>query len=317
MSGRARVLDSPPMSGLGRRWLWALCVGALVVVAGSRVAEAQMVDKWRVSEVVTALDGDVGKQYIELIHPGGGCFFSSSRIEVFYSDGQLLATQFPWAATVCPPGRTYTIATAAAAMRLGFPADRTLIISLPRAAAQVCFRSSSIRYDCVRWGGIPPAGVVGDFSGMTDVTSAVAPPSDFSITRFQDTDVVSADFTTYGPTPGSVNPIGRNDGGVLVGPDAGAIPDANLPDVYIPDARPPVVDARMADVTPLFDTGILDPADAGPDSRRIEQPYVPDFDAAGGCGCETGGRDGRIPEGVLALGLIAAALVVARRRSRR
>jgi len=264
---------------------------AVVLLALCAPAAAQAVDKWRISEVLTAIDGDAHKQYIELAHPGGGCFFASSRVELFYPDGQLIGTQFPWVSTVCPAGRTYMVATAAAGQRLGFAPDRILIMEIPRAAGQLCFRSSSIRYDCVRWGQVPPAGVIGDFTGMTDTTTATAAPSDFSISRIGDSDVVSADFTTYGPSPGMINPLMRNDGGVLVGPDAGPIPDGALPDVYIPDAMVDRVgdDARMGDGAPLFDTGTFF-IDGGPDSSRRPDPYVPDFDAAGGCGCHAGGR---------------------------
>lgn len=154
----------------------ALTVGiAIATVAGlvPAVAHADLQD-WQVNEVLASAGGDPAVRYIELVNPVGGCFFPSTRIEVYGPDGVLLGAVAPVAATTCyGPGTYYLLATSAAVATFGTTADVQMVPAIADSAAQVCFSSSMSRYDCVRWGELTEP--VADLFGAQDITVAPAP----------------------------------------------------------------------------------------------------------------------------------------------
>ena len=201
----------------------------------------------------------------------------------------LVGTSSPVAATTCyDPGTILLFATAGAQQLFGVSADEMMLPPLPTDAGQVCFTSSTTRYDCVRWGAITEP--VTDFFGAGDTTAAAAPPMNQALLRIATTPVVADDWIVSGPTPGA-----PNDDPPWMLPDAGPTPDAGIDAGATdagpaPDARPPI-DARVR-----------------PDARD----YYLDLEARGGAGCSC--RSGNPADaGGLVLVLLAAALTVGRR----
>jgi hypothetical protein len=214
------------------RWVGLALFVSFSVWLAERKAEASIAD-WRISEVQPARDGNADIRYIELfVPPGttGNCLFPTTRLEVFDAQGLLLGAVMPFAATICYPGDTFFLfATPAAAAAFGITADAPLGVAIPAFAGQVCFASSSTRYDCARWG--PIATPVGYLRALEDASSAPPIPGGQALARRGDTGVVADDFVLETPTPGQVN-----DGTPYQGPDAGPPPDAAV-DAPLPDAR--------------------------------------------------------------------------------
>ena len=75
----------------------ALVVGALF---WSGVARADVQD-WQLNEVLTTVGGDATVQYIELRNDVGGCFFPTSRIEVFDAAGGFVGAVNAAVVTTC------------------------------------------------------------------------------------------------------------------------------------------------------------------------------------------------------------------------
>jgi hypothetical protein len=259
------------------------------------------VEDWRINEVVASANGDPTIRFIELYAPpspmADNCFYASTVIEVLDADANLLGSTAPNPAGIqCFPGDTYYIfATNEASAFFGEWKDRGLTTSIPMDAGQICLKSSTTRYDCVRWGNV--TNPVVDLTGPADISSAVQFQDGMALARVQDTDVVQNDFVLQGPTM-----RGPNDGGVWTGaPDASLPPDADT----TPDAS--MIDARVfADVIvpPRIDAREGEPAWYGAD---------PGGGAAITCSVAVGTRSHQAPY------LLAAALliVVIRRRSRR
>lgn len=270
-----------------------VCAFVFICLVGSGRAHGDVQD-WQINEVMTNLGGDDQIRYVELRNDVGGCFFPSSRIEAFDADGSSVGGTSPFAVTTCFGPNTYFLfATPAAASALGTTADRSVVPTLPTSAGQVCFISSTTRYDCVRWGAITTAQT--DLFGSAD-SSAVAPhPSGMALERVATTHVVSADWQADSATP-----RGPNDGTPWFPPDAGPMPDAG-----------PIIDAIPApDAERLPDA--LPPPDSGPSFDASPNRFL-DLDPRGGAACSCHGGAG----GPAAVWLIAAATLVAcgRRRS--
>lgn len=230
------------------------------------------IEDWQLNEVVTTAAGDTDVRYIELYNEVGGCFFGTSRIVVYDAAGTAMgSTQLVQTTTCYDPGSYFLLATPQADAALGMTADHLGAPALPTDAGQVCFSSTSTRYDCVRWGTIDTA--VTDLLGNTDATSATPPPDSQSLARVLTTHIVSDDWQVLPPTPGDAN-----DGVIWTPPDAGPTPDAGvaLPDagVAAPDAAPmPTVDASPVAVDAAIDVD-------APNLRYLD--LAP---AGGACGC--------------------------------
>jgi MYXO-CTERM domain-containing protein len=256
------------------------------------------VQDWQVSEVVTSVAGDPRIRYIELENPVGGCMYPSTRIEVYDASGEPLGQVAPVAATTCfGPDTFYLLATSDAVVFFGTTADHQIVPVIPRDAGQICFASSTTRYDCVRWGAI--AQPVYDFYGAADATTAMAPPDGQGLSRIDTTHVVAADWSILSPTP-----RGPNNGTPWTPPDAGITPDAAVvdagPDAGItPDAAGPA-DAAL-------------PVDARERADARNTRFL-DLDPVGGatCGCRAGSSDG--PARHLPLAALALLSLVALRR---
>lgn len=245
------------------------------------------VEDWEVSEVYRGSDPNV--RFVELVNLVGGCLFPTSRVELFDGEGALLATMSLSVATACHGAPTYILlASTQAATEFGVVRDRTLNPELP-SSGQLCFRSSSTYYDCVRWGTVNQPIV--DLFGPEDLSVADAPSLDRSLARIQTTHIVANDFSESEPTPRQ-----PNDGTAWEVPDAGVAPDA-APTV---DAGPPVDAGRRNDASPQMT------ADAG-NGRYL------DLDTVGGAGC--GCQSSQSSDSSSTLLLALAALAMIRRRS--
>jgi hypothetical protein len=268
----------------GAAWRLALVAVFLGPSGVVRTAGASIAD-FRVNEVVPAFGGDGRIRYVELFVPPGttaNCLFPTTRIEVFDADGLLLGAATPFASTVCISGGSFfLLAPQAAAEQLGVAVDAPFGVAIPAFAGQVCFASSSTRYDCARWG--PIGTPVGYLRDLEDGSSAAPIPDGQALARVGDGAGVAIDFALQAPTPGRAN-----DGAPYLGPDAGAPPDAAiLVDAGTPDAR-------------TF---------ARPDARPLTLPDAftdPRFLSAdpGGGGCSAGGRPSWLAV-VSLLGLLA------------
>ena len=269
---------------------------AIATVAGlvSTVAHADLQD-WQVNEIVTSAGGDPAVRYIELFNPVGGCFFPSTRIEVYGPDGVLLGAVAPVAATTCyGSGTYYLLATSAAVAAFDTTADFQMVPAVAQSAAQVCFSSSMSRYDCVRWGALSQPVV--DLFGAQDTSVAAAPADGVALVRVDTTHIVALDWALQSPTP-----RGPNDGSPWTPPDAGPTPDARpLPDATAPaDARP-------------WPPGDDDAPDARVRADARNERFL-DLDPVGGasCGCRAGGRhDGGWLGGGLGGWMLLAGLVL-------
>jgi hypothetical protein len=279
-------------------WAWA----AALLPASWAWAGVQ---DWQVSEVVSAVAGDPRIRYIELENPIGGCMFPSTRIEIYDAGGGPLGAVAPAATTTCfGPNTFYLLATSDAVAFFGTTADHQIVPVIPRDAGQVCFASSTTRYDCVRWGAITQP--VYDFYGGADATTAITPPDGQSLSRIDTTHVVAADWSILSPTP-----RGPNDGTPWTPPDAGITPDAAVVDAAVSDA------GLDAGITP----DAAGPADAAPADAReradARNTRFLDLDPVGGaaCGCRVGGRNRLAPH--LPMAALALLCLVALRRRRR
>jgi len=290
--------------GLGVRWVAAFC---LLV---PRLALAAVED-WRVNEVVPSAAGTSDFRFVELYAPpsdlADNCLFPTSRIEVYDAAGTFLGAAAPVTATRCYGGDTYfLLAPAEAAAHYGVSRDATLNVLLPATAGQLCFASSTTRYDCARWGTI--GAPVADLYDPDDATSAPAIPEGAALARRADTGVVADDFVLIDPTPRQ-----PNDGSVWLPPDAGPTPDAALP-----------ADADTSDAADLPDA----PPRSHPDARE-EDPawFLADPGGGASCTCRVGvgrgfGRGFLLRLGVLLTVFVTflsrggAAAVVLRKRRR-
>jgi hypothetical protein len=253
------------------------------------------VKSWEVNEIVAAVDGDPAVRFVELKNVPGGCLFPSSRIEILDGAGALIGVVVPVTATTCfEAGWHWLFATPEAEAALGVPADAPLYWPLPAGAGQVCFVSSTTRYDCARWGTVTVPAT--DFFGAEDTTSALAIPDGVALARIATTHVVAVDFALQTPTPRQ-----PNDGTPWFPPDAGPTPDAApRPDAApTPDAAPPA-DARV-DAAPR--------ADAGDDAYLDVHPV-----GGATCACRVG-RPARGPADAAPF-LALALVLVLRRRAR-
>ncbi len=253
------------------------------------------VEDWEVNEVVVSAGGDSAVRYVELRNLPGGCLFPTSRVTVLDAAGNAVDTQGLVPGTTCyGPDTYFLIATGGALAFFGVDADVSAAPLLPAAAGQVCFISSTTRYDCVRWGSITTPVV--DFFGPTDATSATPPGDGVALERVAVTHVVEFDWTLDEPTP-----RGPNDGTPWTPPDAGPTPDA----------APPL------DAEPVFDAGPPPDAalfpDAGPPADARNQDFL-DLDAQGGAMCSCRGGTTRGEAAGQGLLVLVAALALRRRR---
>ena len=258
------------------------------------------VEDWRVNEVVPSAAGTSDFRFVELYAPpsdfADSCLFPTSRVEVYDADGTFLGAAAPVATTRCYGGDTYfLLAPAEAAEHYGVARDAALNVLLP-AAGQLCFASSTTRYDCVRWGTI--VAPVADLYDPEDATSAPGIPDGVALARRSDTGVVADDFFLTGPTPRQ-----PNDGSVWLPPDAGPLPDAAGP----PDGGP------LPDAPDLPDA----PPRTHPDARA-EDPAWFLADPGGGavCTCRVGVPRGGDRGGGAAALVPLAVLLRKRRRMR-
>jgi MYXO-CTERM domain-containing protein len=252
---------------------------------------------WEINEVLASAGGDSAVRYIELKNGVGGCFFPSSQIQVFDSAGVEVGSVSPSPTTICfGPDTYYLLATTGAMELFDTDADKQIVPQIPAAAGQVCFTSSTTRYDCVRWGSI--ADPIPDFFGVSDTTEATPPPDGMALARVSTTHVVVDDWQILDPTP-----RGPNDGTPWFPPDAGPVPDAGP----TPDAAP------IPDAAPQPDAWLL--PDAGPRIDASDMRYL-DVDPVGGatCSCKAGRKQSAPP---IAWLLVAALAVPALRRRRR
>jgi hypothetical protein len=225
------------------------------------------VEDWQLSEVHPQSNGNTQLRFVELVNLEGGCLFPTSTLALYDGDGALVDITSLASVTTCYAAPTYLLlATSEAASYFGVAKDQVLSAELP-SSGQLCFASSSTRYDCVRWGNVATPLV--DLFGATDTTVASAPTDGLSLSRTQTTHVVFDDWVTDTPTPRA-----PNDGSAWIPPDAGPLPDA----APLVDAGPPSDAARRSDAGP--------PADARPDAQNTR--YL-DLDAVGGanCGCQS------------------------------
>lgn len=249
---------------------------------------------FRLSELATAsATGDPAARYVELEATVDGCLFPSTEVVAFGADGAILGRAAPFAATTCfGAGSFLLLATPAAQTAFMTGADSGLVPALPGAAGQVCFVSSTTRYDCVRWGAITVP--VHDLFAPTDDSTALPPPGGLALARVSDTGVIAVDWQVETPTP-----RGPNDGTPWEPADAGI--DGAPPVDAAVDARPPRPDGGG---------GPVDAAQSDAGSRSFL-----DLDPGGGaaCGCRTGAS----PGGALPLLLAGLALMRRPRRPRR
>jgi hypothetical protein len=266
--------------------------GVVLAYLGTGEARGDIHD-WEVNEVLVSAGGDASVRFVELANPVGGCLFPSSRVVVYDGAGGVLGSVTMVTQTTCyGPDTYYLLATSAAVAAYGVAADKTMAPVLPAGAAQVCFVSSTSRYDCVRWGSL--ATPLADFFGPGDTSVATSPPDSQALARTGRTHVVMDDWQILSPTP-----RGPNDGSPWSPPDAGPTPDAGPPPDAGPDAGPRPDAAMLPDARPT--------ADASP------QRYL-DVDPGGGATCSCrGGADGG---GSALLILGALWLAITRRRGR-
>jgi MYXO-CTERM domain-containing protein len=269
-------------------------VMAAFILAGVCRSAAAGVEDWEVNEIVVSAGGDSAVRYIELVNLPGGCLFPTSRVTSYDAGGAVVDTQSLVAGTTCFGADTYyLIATSAAKSLFDTDADVSMAPLIPAAAGQVCFISSSTRYDCVRWGSITTPVV--DFFGAADTTEAPAPGDGIALERIATTHVVEDDWALDAPTP-----RGPNDGTPWSPPDAGPTPDAFPPPDAGPDAGPEPDAWILPDARPVFD--------ANP------QGFL-DLEAGGGAACSCTG--GTAAPGTFALLLAAGLLATIRTRRRR
>jgi hypothetical protein len=277
------------------RWVAALC---LLVPGLARAG----VEDWRVNEVFPGAGGTSDFRFVELYAPpsdfADNCLFPTSRVEVFGPDGTFLGAAALATATRCFDGDTYfLLAPAGAAAHFGVDRDATLNLLVPAEAGQLCFASSTTRYDCARWGAI--TGPVADLYDPDDGSSAASIPDGVALARTQVTGVVADDFVLQDPSPRQ-----PNDGSAWFPPDAGPLADA---------AATP--DAERSDARDLPDA----PPREHPDARA-EDPGWFLADPGGGavCTCRLGGRGGRERPGLLfvLVGLALPRILRSRRRMR-
>jgi hypothetical protein len=278
------------------REIGCACAAMAVIAAAAGPVSADTTD-WQVNEVLRAGEGgDAAVRYVELYNGPGGCLFGASRIEVFDGGGRFLGAAAPFAATTCFGADTYFLfATAAAASAFGVEADHGVVPPLP-ADGQLCFASSTIRYDCVRWGVV--SAPIADFFGPDDASAAVSPPAGIALARVATTHVVSVDWGLAEGTP-----RGPNDGTPWFPPDAGIDGGGAIDAGAEADGGEGEVDAAAADAAE---------PDARPDARN--DSFL-DLEAAGGasCGCRSGGGGGG---GGSVVVVVAAIAWVGRRRVR-
>ncbi len=262
---------------------------ALVLLGTPAVARAGAAS-WRLSEVLQRGDsGEPEIRFVELYATDAGCWFPTTQVAVYDGAGALIDTVAPYASTTCFDADTYLLlATAAAGVAYGVTPDRQVVPAMPATARQVCLRSSTTIYDCVRWDGV--AAPIHDLFGPGDDTAAIAPPGGQALARVVETHVVEIDWIVAAPTPRALN-----DGTPWVPPDGG-VADAGVTDAAIgPDAAPA--------------------PDGWPDASApdaVNDRYL-DLDAGGaGCGCRSGDPDA---SWLLIAAAIAALLTASRRRA--
>ncbi len=236
------------------------------------------VEDWRINEVVVSVGGDPNIRFVELYVPptpaADNCFFSTTQLELLNAAGEQVGSVVPYPSEIrCFPGNTYFIfATAEASEHFGRSRDKPLTFEIPPGAAQICLKSSAIRYDCVRWGSI--SNKIHDLNGPSDNSSAMPPPDGSALARRFDTNVISFDFRLQAPTMRQ-----PNDGTTWIPPDAGPPIDA--------DVRP---DADTTDAPPRPDGSF-----PGPDARIGEPPWY-SADPGGGPAISCGvGSAGGVP----------------------
>ena len=256
---------------------WLAGLTALAAFGGMPHDARAGVDAWRINEV------GADPRFVELYAPpsadADNCFFPTTRLEILDGAGVVQATLQPFNSTTCFAGDTYFLFAPTGG-------DSAMPYPLDPAGGQVCFRSSMIRYDCVRWGAISHA--VGDQDAPADTTVGAVPGTGQALARVSDTGVVASDFVLQAPTP-----RGPNDGSPWNPPDAGPPhPDAALP----PDAEP------IPDAQP---DGPMQPE--LPDARPSAPNFLNAQPGGGGCSCTVGGRPARGGEAAgAALALLVA-----------
>jgi hypothetical protein len=208
---------------------------------------------------------------VELVNQAGGCFFPTTRLEVYTAAGTVVDLLPLAASTTCYGAPTYFwLANSAAEQTFGLPADTAFPSALPDSG-QICIASSGTRYDCVRWGAVDPGDAVVDLFGATDTTATGGLSDAAALARLQTSHIVVDDWGYQAPTPRA-----PNDGTPWFPPDAGPSPDAAVP----------------ADAGPIFDAGPRPDAHPPPDARvdAGNRRYL-DLDARGGasCGCQGAG----------------------------
>ena len=243
-------------------WASGLTVLAALGAAGG-VAHAG-VEAWRVNEV------GAEPRLVELYAPpselADNCFFPSTRLEVLDGAGGVVGTVQPFSSTVCFAGDTYFLFAPAGG-------DASLPYALDASGGQVCVRSGTIRYDCVRWGAIRHAVV--DQEAPADTSAAPAMGAGQSLARVSTTGVVASDFVLGAPTPRA-----PNDGSPWFPPDAGPPPvdAAGSIDAWPADDAEPVADA---------------PVPEAHEDARLEPPgFLNAAPGGGGCGVVRAGQGG-------------------------
>jgi MYXO-CTERM domain-containing protein len=267
---------------------WAV----LLIVLGSAAPAAAGPSSFRLSEVMTAsATGDPAVRYIEIEAVFEGCVFPSTELVAYNAAGESMGRVSPFTSTMCFAAGTHLLlATPAAQAAFMVGADSSLVPGLFGSAGQLCFHSSTTRYDCVRWGNVTVP--VHDLFEPDDDTSALPPPGGLALARVSDTGVIAVDWRVETPTPREPNdgtPWDPLDAGL----DAPPMIDAAV------DARPPRPDGGSGGI----DAAVTD-AEA--------QVYL-DLDPGGGaaCGCRTGATPGG------AIPFAAALLLLVKRRRRR
>lgn len=189
----------------------------------------------RVGEIYLAnTAGSTAAQFVELEDQVTEPFPSPPySIQIFDAGGASVGMQV---LTIPASTTRFTIATAAAAMELGFTPDAVLTVALP-ANGQACFKNASALIHCHSWGTIGTAVV-----GVFQTTSSVAPTNGSSIQR------VGGQYFVAAPTPKAANSSGVVDMPMVDGPPP---PDAGVIDA--PSATPDAPGGNP--VTPKDDEG--------------------------------------------------------------
>ena len=272
-----------------RRWHRgaSICWLLLGLAGGSGEAVAGLED-WQVNEVHPQSENDTQIRFVELYNELGGCLFPSSTLRLYDAEGALLSATSLSNVTTCYGAPTYLLlATQEAADFFGVNKDRNLLPLLP-PDGQLCFVSSTTRYDCVRWGQMSQP--LADLVGSADLSLAPVASDGESLIRVSTTHVVLDDWAVGMPTPRA-----PNDGGSWNPPDAGPTPDAS-----------PIVDAG-----PAPDAALRSDAGPQPDARPDagNNRYL-DLDTVGGAACGCQSSKGHSASGLL---FLLCALLLGRR----